>query len=176
MTEITRHEAREAARLIAQYRSRCAGEPWDRPGIEDALATARHRADIADLVRAGLRAAAIPTNRTPAVIALDGDHWRGHESAAPRARRVAPTDRCSICDAPLDDHQLHDHQPVRNVAPVVNQRQLASRLAAMRESIGDAKAQHEPAPAREPLPSLPQVDRLRELVHTTHTDAEEHSA
>ncbi len=49
---------------------------WDEPGIVDALGRARNRGSGPELAVAAIRAGADQRNRTPAVIALDGAHWR----------------------------------------------------------------------------------------------------
>ncbi len=49
---------------------------WDIPGIVDALGRARDRGSGPEVAVAAIRAGADQRNRTPAVIALDGAHWR----------------------------------------------------------------------------------------------------
>lgn len=70
MTPITRDQARALASLVAALRP-----DWDSPGILKALSDARERGNPFALAHAALYAAETLTNRTPAVIALTGDHW-----------------------------------------------------------------------------------------------------
>lgn len=70
---------------------------WDVPGIEHALGVARTRAGAGDLAVAAITAAASHSNRTPAVIALDGPHWRKLPGGGPRPEAVGPERTCSIC-------------------------------------------------------------------------------
>ncbi|WP_102508142.1 hypothetical protein [Sanguibacter massiliensis] len=72
MTAITRDQAQALAALIATMRP-----DWQTPGILKALSDARARGTGWDLAHAALYAAQDPSVRTPAVIALPGDHWRG---------------------------------------------------------------------------------------------------
>ena len=72
MTSIDRDQAQALAALIATLRP-----DWQPPGILKALSDARTRGTAWDLAHAALYAAQDPSVRTPAVIALPGDHWRG---------------------------------------------------------------------------------------------------
>ena len=72
MTSIDRDQAHALAALIATLRP-----DWQPPGILKALSAARTRGTAWDLAHAALYAAQDPAVRTPAVIALPGDHWRG---------------------------------------------------------------------------------------------------
>lgn len=74
MIEITQDQAQALAGFLATLRP--ADAPWDTPGIVAALGRARARSDAAGLAIAAIRAAAEPTNRTPAIIGFDGNHWR----------------------------------------------------------------------------------------------------
>ena len=75
-------------------------QPWDRPGILAALDAALRRSGIglADLAAAAIRAAQSDRCQTPAVIPLDGEHWRGDSAPAPRVPAI-----------PRWDHQAHAH-------------------------------------------------------------------
>ena len=66
---MNRSQADTIAVLVAALRP-----GWDVRGIMTALGELRDR-DPYDVAQAALNAAAIPTNRTPAVIALPGPHW-----------------------------------------------------------------------------------------------------
>lgn len=94
--QMTLAQAKEVARSVHAIR-----RDWDRPGIEDALGRARHLADAPSLAVAAHRAAAEPANRTPAVIALDGPHWRD-ATKPPRFPAPAAGDRCSTCSERKD--------------------------------------------------------------------------
>jgi hypothetical protein len=69
---------------------------WDKPGILTHLDTARLRVGVtpATLAIAAIKAAANPTNRTPAVIPLDGDHWREHVRPLVTPQ---PPGKCQVC-------------------------------------------------------------------------------
>jgi hypothetical protein len=84
-------QAKEIARSVHAIR-----RDWDRPGIEDALGRARFLADAASVAIAAHRAAADPANRTPAVIALDGPHWRDAVKP-PHFAPPTPAQRCGTC-------------------------------------------------------------------------------
>jgi len=74
-------------------------EEWDIAGIEAALGRAREMAPGPELACAAIRAAVTVGNRTPAVIALPGPHWR----AAPvtvRMPNVRSGERCTTCSHP----------------------------------------------------------------------------
>jgi hypothetical protein len=88
---LTLAQAKEIARSVHAIR-----RDWDRPGIEDALARARFLGDPASVAIAAHRAAAVAGNRTPAVIALDGPHWRDAEKP-PHFAAPTPAERCSTC-------------------------------------------------------------------------------
>jgi hypothetical protein len=87
MTALTRDAAGHLAEAIARLRP-----DWQAPGILAALEKAVQRPDRPDAwqtIIATARAAAEPTNRTPAVIALDGQHWR--PAHPDEAAKVTPT-------------------------------------------------------------------------------------
>lgn len=88
--DINHDQAKALARLLNAMRT-----DWDEAGIMAALGNARHQASAPDLMVAAIRAAASAHNRTPAVIAMQGEHWR----SGTVARRAAEPDvRCSICN------------------------------------------------------------------------------
>lgn len=68
--QINRDQAHALATLITAMRPE-----WDTPGILKALSDARDRTTGWDLAHAALHAAANPKAKTPAVIALAGEHW-----------------------------------------------------------------------------------------------------
>lgn len=69
---------------------------WDLPGINDALYRAKDRGDAIEVCVGALRGS-VPTNRTPAVIPLDGNHWRD-TVAAHVAKRVTAADKAVHCE------------------------------------------------------------------------------
>jgi hypothetical protein len=79
------------ANLIHQLRPE-----WDTTGIMSALVTARLRVGVtpADLAIAAVKAASNPSNRTPAIIPLDGDHWREHNRPLTTPQ---PPGKCQVC-------------------------------------------------------------------------------
>ena len=78
---------------------------WDRPGIRAALARVSDR-PLCDVAQALIGACARVDQRTPAVIALDGPHWRNLNTPAAvddvDAQPVPPALRCEVCDQPAD--------------------------------------------------------------------------
>ncbi|WP_102157688.1 hypothetical protein [Zhihengliuella halotolerans] len=71
---LTKIQAEKLAEFIHLLR-----DGWDVPGIVHALGTARVKGAAGAVAQAAIRAAIDPTNRTPAVIAMDGKHWRASE-------------------------------------------------------------------------------------------------
>lgn len=93
--ELTQPQADAIAILVSRLRP-----DWDVRGVMAALAKVRDRDPFLAAV-AAVRAAANPTNRTPAVIAMDGAHWL---SPAPTAKPGVwqPPPMCGHC------HGIHD--------------------------------------------------------------------
>lgn len=87
--EISRSQAEHLAALVHATRP-----DWDAPGILAALSKLRTR-PLAVVAYAAIRAAETPTNRTPAVIALDGPHWRA-PTPAQLPTPIPPT-KCPRC-------------------------------------------------------------------------------
>lgn len=81
------------ARLVHELRP-----DWDVPGIEAALGKVRNDSSAYELAVAALRASWRHENRTPAIIALPGPHWRSPDPAA-SSRPAAPTrgEQCTYC-------------------------------------------------------------------------------
>ena len=90
--EISQAQAQALAGFLAALRP-----GWDAPGIVAALCKARHRADVAEVAIAAIRAAVDPSNRTPAVIALDGAHWREPQPATVRHEPLQPPRPAEQC-------------------------------------------------------------------------------
>ena len=114
MNQLTHHQARTLAAFIASIRP-----DWDKPGIEDALGRARTLAPGPDLAIAAIRASQAASNRTPAVIGLEGPHWRGSESTPVRPPSD-PHSTCSVCSMPqhvCESRWGDDHAFLPKTAP-----------------------------------------------------------
>ena len=90
MTKLDQRQARALAAFIASIRPE-----WEPQGIYVALGKARDHGDAAQVAIAAIRAAATPTNRTPAVIPLQGDHWTA-QAPARTASNSARAPRCTV--------------------------------------------------------------------------------
>lgn len=102
-------------------------EEWDLHGIEAVLGRARDLAPAADLACAAIRAAVTVGNRTPAIIALPGPHWRA-SSSNPRHTEPDAGERCSTCSEPQARCRAiweHDH---RFVSVAAHKRSRGERL------------------------------------------------
>ena len=98
--KFTQEHAKALAALIQSLRP-----DWDLPGINDALYRAKDRGDAIEVCVGALRGS-VPSNRTPAVIPLDGNHWRDlvatHVSKRPAAAdKATHCERCGIVHTPL---------------------------------------------------------------------------
>lgn len=80
---MTPQQAQKTAELVHMIRP-----DWDVRGIYSALGKAAERTDAGRLILVAVHAAMEPTNRTPAVIPLDGLHWQKAEGVAPAPKRV----------------------------------------------------------------------------------------
>jgi hypothetical protein len=69
---------------------------WDRPGIADAIWKARDKGSAIDVCVAAVKACAL-SNRTPAVIPLDGNHWREGVAAPSRPQAADKAVHCEKC-------------------------------------------------------------------------------
>ena len=70
MDSISREQAHALATLVYLLRP-----DWNERGVLKALSDARHLGSPSLLAVAAIRAAGNPRNRTPAVIAMSGEHW-----------------------------------------------------------------------------------------------------
>lgn len=95
MTTITRDQAHALAALLATLRP-----DWQPPGILKALSDARERADAWSLAHAALHAAQDPKVRTPAVIALAGEHWT-------KGKALGTGDPLHFARCPEDGHSSY---------------------------------------------------------------------
>jgi hypothetical protein len=139
---MTREEARDLAAFIERIRSRLPGDRWHKPGIEDALGRARDRASAPDLALAAIRAASEPMNRTPAVIGMDGPHWR-EASKPPHPEAVSSEGRCSICSQAQDkcrslragDHEFESVVAAKRRKEATAAESVAERVAAVKSEL-----------------------------------------
>jgi hypothetical protein len=94
--QLDRTTAEHLAAVVAALR-----DDWDERGIVAALAKARDRGDVWQVSMAAIRAAADPSNRTPAVIAMDGPHWQertpGPTPKDPSYATVSFEEACVTC-------------------------------------------------------------------------------
>jgi len=82
---------------------------WDQPGILAALAK-RRTAQPARLALAALAAAAAASNRSPAVIAMDGNHWRiGHDPESEGDRHPSNVDIREACQSCYKPERIHPY-------------------------------------------------------------------
>lgn len=122
---MTKPQADATATLVATLRP-----DWDHTGIMAALALAQVRGPAHEVAIAAIRAAASPSNRTPAVIPLEGQHWNRPTSQT-GAATVGPWDRrsCAKCS------WFHDPGPCLRADPDATER----GAEAAREAIAKAK-------------------------------------
>lgn len=133
--ELTHKQATTLAAFLHELRG-----DWDRPGIIAELGKARAMAPASDLAIAAVRAASDPNNRTPAVIGMEGAHWRG--SAVAPKRTFVRAETCGICSLPRNACELrwaHDHDFESLNHP--DRRATASeRVAELRQRLGAQQA------------------------------------
>ena len=127
MTEtLSATQAKALAALVHELR-----QDWDVTGILPPLHAARNRSTPAGVAIAAIRAASDPSNRTPAVIALEGVHWRdaaprpdaprcavlGHEHEVAHNCRACISDRmAALAPDSDDDLTISEDQAARNIA------------------------------------------------------------
>lgn len=121
---------------------------WDEQGIAAMIrkaAAGTKARDDAQLATVAIRAAADVTNRTPAVIPLDGDHWIAPVKPIERPLTSGPT--CEVCRTctrlvvPGEDHRCRVERSGRSEA-VKAARQAAEEGHERAEAIrvaGDAR-------------------------------------
>lgn len=71
MNEMTETQAKNLTLLLASIRG-----DWHPQGIIKSLQVAKDKGTAAEVAIAAIRAATNPKNRTPAIIPMDGEHWR----------------------------------------------------------------------------------------------------
>jgi hypothetical protein len=99
---ITMTQAKTLAALLHELRP-----DWDERGLLAAIHGAKDRAGNFDLAIAAIRAAGQPTNRTPAIIGMEGPHWHPEQAAPEPAKRPGGVTRCIECGGfhhPADEH------------------------------------------------------------------------
>ncbi|WP_206515563.1 hypothetical protein [Georgenia faecalis] len=104
MTKLEKNHAQALAAFITTLRP-----DWDPQGVYVALGKARDHGDAAQVAIAAIRAATTPTNRTPAVIPLQGDHWAVSSTpGTPAPHRGTRAPRCTVYG--------HENYPAHNCA------------------------------------------------------------
>ena len=162
--EMTKDEAAALARFIELIRKRLPGDTWHKPGIEDALARARKRADCPDLAHAAIAAALRPENRTPAVIGMDGPHWR-EATRPPRPEQIDNAGRCSICyeSQPRCRERWSDDHDFQSVTAATAER-LSRQAESVHRTVAALKDELTPtAPSPEPTGLDALTERRPEL-------------
>src|SRR6266540_4793694 len=89
--KLTPEHAKHLTALIGALRP-----DWDRPGIADAIWRAKDRGNAIEVCAAAIRASAI-SNRTPAIIPMDGNHWRENAPKPARSDGGTAVARCGNC-------------------------------------------------------------------------------
>ena len=100
MAPLNREQAQALTALLASLRS-----TWDAAGIMSALGKAKTMGTATEVAIAALKAASKDTNRTPAVIAMQGDHWTTGEATTnphrdepcPVHDHIRPAWNCVCC-------------------------------------------------------------------------------
>ena len=77
---------------------------WGAPGVMAALDKLRDR-PLADVAVAAIRATARTDQRTPAVIAMGGEHWAAGKQPTPTPPTVRSADICQGC---TKERAIHD--------------------------------------------------------------------
>lgn len=121
---ISRSQAEHLAALVHAIRP-----DWDAPGILAALVKVRTR-PLALVAYAAVRAAENTSNRTPAVIALDGTHWRPPTAA--ELPTPIPPSKCDRCGGFWRDPHgacLDCNKPAGRDEATIEQHRTAARAA-----------------------------------------------
>lgn len=124
------------ARLLHELRA-----DWDVEGVHRFVMIARDKGSGPEVAVAAIRAASNPHNRTPAVIPMDGEHWRTPVTAGrattPRPRPLLPEERCRTCNrseaeclGPLHPLDGHTFEPDLPRLPRTEPRSLREEVAA----------------------------------------------
>lgn len=141
--QLTKRRAETLAAWLHELR-----DDWDTPGILTALGNAKNRPDRPDAYQihtAAGRCAADPSNRTPAVIALDGRHWRPWQTDDPAEPKGTPTPprvehmRCTRCGFTVTE-------PDHHCAPRGDHTAGAARARAELAAAKTAQTSSEPPP------------------------------
>lgn len=132
-TNLSHDQATKLATLVNALRP-----DWDKAGILDALGKARHLGTATEVSIAAIRCAESAKNRTPAVIALDGEHWRPPKAdpGAMGDRRINVAGRCDKCGRlhPAADPCIPPREETQAAA--------ARRASEARALMAQAKAGH----------------------------------
>ena len=146
--EMTYKQGKALAAFLRELRG-----DWDKPGIEHALGVARGKGTAPVVAVAAIRAAAQASNRTPAVIGMDGAHWREPATGQPKATH-----------ATLRPPQRHEECPEHG-----GEWAGTCRGCAADQLAGD---ETQPAELRRPDRAA-QVARVRAELHPRTTETEE---
>lgn len=129
---------------------------WDKPGIASALFK-RRDAQPARLALAALAAAATPTNRSPAIIAMEGPHWRiGEGIESESDRHPSNEDVRTLCAECFKPQRIHPWpgctRYIRKVEPAESIYDLldATRAEAARGAQARMEAELATAAAKHP--------------------------
>lgn len=150
--EMTQPEARALAAYLALVRHRSGGPEWHKAGIEDALGKARHLAPSPDLAIAAIKAAREPSNRTPAVIGMEGPHWQAAAIAPHRPYdQHATCAGCGLSEPECrrrwpDDHEFESVQAAK--VRRARQRLDTKRAADALKELTHAEPEPRPEPPR----------------------------
>lgn len=130
---MTKGQADATATLVATLRP-----DWDHAGVMAALAIAKARGPAHEVATAAIRAAAVPSNRTPAVIALEGPHWN-RPTAPSAAGTVGPWDQraCARCS------WFHDPGPCLRLEPEAAERGVEAAREALAQAKRDAATERD---------------------------------
>jgi len=157
-SQISRDDAQAIARWVHQIRP-----SWDLPGILAALSK-RGDAQPSRLALAALAAAATASNRSPAVIAMDGNHWRiGHDVESEGDRHPSNVDIREACQSCYKPERIHPYigcgtfvrktQPAENIYDLLD----AARVEAARGGQARTDAEHATAAAKAGNPTSEEV-------------------
>lgn len=159
---MTFKQGQALARFLHELRT-----DWDVLGIEAALQKARERGQAHEVAQAAIRAAAVASNRTPAVIPMEGPHWQpvaASTSTTYRPERLRPHERCSTCQKSKarcegdpryggDDHRFQPDEPAAErpawVSPDGEQLDPDDVMTRLRAGLAERHPDH---PAADPSP------------------------
>lgn len=175
---MTFKQGQALARFLHELRN-----DWDVLGIESALQKARDRGQAHEVAQAAIRAAALASNRTPAVIPMEGPHWQASHSGAAatsRPERLEPHERCSTCQKSQarcegdpryggDDHRFQPDAPAAGrPAWCSTDGELLDADAVMSQLRAGLSERHPDQPAADPSPVNEKAAKETADVRDTH--------